>query len=662
MGDDSHPTEATQEIEASIEEETETEGTRCEIKSLLLRSKKGEIEIVEKNTKVTNEDPYSKYALVSKQSFDEQHKHTGTTLEINSPQLLAMLKDVVRYYPGDSLDFNTKFTIDDPYMMLVHHRKEIQEYREHCEDATTKMHIALLLEYLDAEAGSKGLEINEMIKAGSITFPLLWMIFKPGDLVYQHSNGHTRLFQLRRHGYGESASGGKYFDISCSFVSFDGFKAGVASERLRIWDRQEFFGLFSATIESLTVFPLKFLDAENRLKLEAKLAERGERYLGITKMCVKQYHGLFLYLKRPPWDYYNERADYDGTFLPETMSGRIVIDPRTFNEEARARKESIAADESDREEDEKEKKPEIMGKEPEPQTGSLDPRLCPPYVYGYSLEKKEWCKFFIDSMSEVGWKKGAMDSLILPNPQKRLLKGLISGHEYPERARDETKLKGKGLVILLHGAPGSGKTLTAEMTAEHTRRPLLNISTGELGSYQHRIEIELKRLLTYASTFQAIVLIDEADVFLEARKSGPSDQLEQNAMVAVFLRQLEYFQGIIFLTSNRVSVFDQAIKSRIHLALQYTSPGKEVRRMLWEKHLAAVPTDEIELTLAEALAAVEDTEMNGREISNAITTAKTLARSEGSKLKLEYLQTIVQVWNEFEISLLKLQNVDMLET
>ena len=70
--------------------------------------------------------------------------------------------------------------------------------------------------------------------------------------------------------------------------------------------------------------------------------------------------------------------------------------------------------------------------------------------------------------------------------------------------------------------------------------------------------------------------------------------------------------------------------------------------MLWEKHLAAVPTDEIELTLAEALAAVEDTEMNGR--------------SEGSKLKLEYLQTIVQVWNEFEISLLKLQNVDMLET
>ncbi|KAG4433617.1 hypothetical protein IFR05_010893 [Cadophora sp. M221] len=658
MGDDSDHAAATKEIEE------ETDGARCEIKSLLLRSKKGEIEIVEKNTKITNEDPYSKYALVSRQSFDEQHKHTGTTLEINSPQLLSMLKDVVRYYPGDPLDFGMKFTIEDPYMMLVHHRKEMQEYREESDDLTTKMHIALLLEYLDAEAGPKGIEINDMIKAGSITFPLLWMIFKPGDLVYQHSNGHTRLFQLRRHGYGESSSGGKYFDISCSFVSFDGFKAGVATERLRIWDRQEFFGLFSATIESLTVFPLKFLDAGDRTKLETKLIERGERYLEIDGMCVKQYHGLFLYLKRPPWDYYNERADYDGTFLPETMSGRVVVDPRTFNEEARARKESIAAEESDDDEgDDKDRKTEMTGKvQDQLQTTTLDPRLCPPYVYGYSLEKKEWCKFFIDSMTEVGWKKDAMESLILPDPQKRLLKGLISGHEYPDRARDETTLKGKGLVVLLHGAPGSGKTLTAEMTAEHTRRPLLNISTGELGSYQHRIEIELKRLLTYASTFQAIVLIDEADVFLEARKSGPSDQLEQNAMVAVFLRQLEYFQGIIFLTSNRVSVFDQAIKSRIHLALQYTSPGKEVRRMLWEKHLANVPADEIDLSLAEALSAVEDTEMNGREISNAITTAKTLARSEGSKLKLEYLQTIVQVWNEFELSLLKLQKVDMLET
>jgi len=195
------------------------------------------------------------------------------------------------------------------------------------------------------------------------------------------------------------------------------------------------------------------------------------------------------------------------------------------------------------------------------------------------------------------------------------------------------------------------------MTAEHTHRALLNISTGELGSYQYYIEIELKRLLTYASTFQAIVLIDEADVFLEARKSGvSSDQsLDQNAMVAVFLRQLEYFQGIIFLTSNRVSVFDAAIKSRIHLALQYESPGMEVRRLLWRKHLGLVAEGkalgEREVLVEEAIEAVQDVGMNGREISNAITTARTLATSEGRALGLEDLRTIVEVWQDFERSL-----------
>jgi hypothetical protein len=91
----------------------------------------------------------------------------------------------------------------------------------------------------------------------------------------------------------------------------------------------------------------------------------------------------------------------------------------------------------------------------------LDPRLCPSYVYGFSFEKKEWCKFFVDCLSEINWKKDALDSLILPAPQKRLLQGLVTGHKFPDQARDQTGLKGKGLVVLLHGAPGSGKTLTA---------------------------------------------------------------------------------------------------------------------------------------------------------------------------------------------------------
>ena len=91
----------------------------------------------------------------------------------------------------------------------------------------------------------------------------------------------------------------------------------------------------------------------------------------------------------------------------------------------------------------------------------IDPILCPPYVYGFSLEMKEWCKFFVDNLTAVEWRDNPMDALILEDSKRRLVKALVSTHRYPENARNEAQAKGKGLIILLHGTPGSGKTLTA---------------------------------------------------------------------------------------------------------------------------------------------------------------------------------------------------------
>jgi len=65
------------------------------------------------------------------------------------------------------------------------------------------------------------------------------------------------------------------------------------------------------------------------------------------------------------------------------------------------------------------------------------------------------------------------------------------------------------------------------------------------------------------------------------------------------------------------------------------------------------------LNVEEALDAVENTKMNGREISNSITTARTLAESEGSKLKIEYLQIILQVWSKFEETFGGLQKLEL---
>lgn len=106
-------------------------------------------------------------------------------------------------------------------------------------------------------------------------------------------------------------------------------------------------------------------------------------------------------------------------------------------------------------------------------------------------------------------------------------------------------------TAVLHGPPGTGKTLTAEGISELLKCPLYMASAGELGTDSRFLEHELQKILDICHTWGAILLLDEADVFLEKRNM---QDIHRNALVSIFLRQLEYFQGILFLTTNRVEV------------------------------------------------------------------------------------------------------------
>lgn len=96
-----------------------------------------------------------------------------------------------------------------------------------------------------------------------------------------------------------------------------------------------------------------------------------------------------------------------------------------------------------------------------------DLMLCPSYVYGFSLARKVWCKFFIDNIKHLEWNPNAFDSLVLPQRYKAVVRSLVNSHKFPGQNREAVDPKGKGLVILLHGTPGSGKTLTAGMLSRH---------------------------------------------------------------------------------------------------------------------------------------------------------------------------------------------------
>lgn len=260
---------------------------------------------------------------MTKQVFSDKDMLEKTLVEINSPQLLTALKELVKYYPAEPLQFEKQATFEDPFMLLNHYVPELQAYKQKTDDDAAKEHIDLLIGFLESEAGEKGQEAKRLVASSLITFDLLWVIFKPGELMYESKHGHERLYQLQRTGYGETNERGRFFEVSCGYTNSDGVRSGRSSTSLRIWERNEFVGQSPSSITGLSIFPLRFRDQQDELK--DRLVQRGKQYLDIRGVTSYDYEGLFLYLKQPPEDFYSECATYEGTWLPRTVSSNLSL-------------------------------------------------------------------------------------------------------------------------------------------------------------------------------------------------------------------------------------------------------------------------------------------------------------------------------------------------
>jgi hypothetical protein len=179
-----------------------------------------------------------------------------------------------------------------------------------------------------------------------------------------------------------------------------------------------------------------------------------------------------------------------------------------------------------------------------------------PRVYGYALQERKWHALNIEHVADhqtdtnkLQNGQTAFDDLVLPKSHKALLQALVRNQTRQFRSTsairtvddeksekrpgdismDLVRGKGKGVIILLHGAPGVGKTSTAECIASQLGRPLFPITCGDLGVDASTVEIRLEEYFRLASQWGCVLLLDEADVFL-ARRSN--DQLKRNALVS----------------------------------------------------------------------------------------------------------------------------------
>jgi hypothetical protein len=134
--------------------------------------------------------------------------------------------------------------------------------------------------------------------------------------------------------------------------------------------------------------------------------------------------------------------------------------------------------------------------------------------------------------------------------------------------------------------------------------------------------------------WKAVLLLDEADVYLQAHSAN---DLERNKLVSIFLRVLEYYEGFLYLTSNRIDTVDAAFESRIHLSLHYHGLSLESRRSVWATFLKNQALTEEQI---DALAQIE---LNGRQIKNILKTAQLLATSKNAPLDFGHVQIITKL-------------------
>lgn len=207
--------------------------------------------------------------------------------------------------------------------------------------------------------------------------------------------------------------------------------------------------------------------------------------------------------------------------------------------------------------------------------GGVGPVPEHPVVKVFDLRTHEFFWVHADNMTPYEYDKTLRDKLILPPTHRDLLDVLTT--DLGAFVNDFIEGKSAGNVILCKGIPGVGKTLTAEVYAELIDRPLYAIHSGALGTTAEDIEKNLRIIFQRGKRWDCVLLLDEADVFVVQR----GNNIEQNAIVAEFLRTLEYFDGLLFMTTNRPDDIDEAIISRCAAIIDYAPPTARDAADIW---------------------------------------------------------------------------------
>ncbi|TVY65630.1 hypothetical protein LSUE1_G007682 [Lachnellula suecica] len=579
---------------------------------------------------------------------------------------------------------------------------------------TQRKHLKVLIKYLDKDYASTKKTLYPMLESGLITFDLLWALYKPNTLAYTTTYGSAdepRAFKIELAEKEFSFMKGEWYNIEGRYLEYDGKTWGMGTMDV---DVGAFKGARKITSLSCYPLKYHKNEPKLRAELIERgkkfvslqgvnyRSHEGLAYHKKKRQVIKvNINGRIMVdpaihrrilpnyqvstVKPQDPDILDSEDDSDsddcGCGQSDDEQGAQPFERREKDkddDEPKMKMKVVLDDkdephivevpvDADGQEIVVEKLEEVPSKMVKTKDGVAaapaeeDKKVLPvftdeeyliasPVVLGFAFAEKLWLEFTVSGVKDIVWNEGAYDSLVLEDNTKEIVKALVESHKYhpAESIDDVIQGKGKGLVAVLHGPPGTGKTLTAEGISELLKCPLYMVSAGELGTDPRTLEAELQKILDIAHAWGAVLLLDEADVFLEKRTI---QDIHRNALVSIFLRLLEYFQGILFLTTNRVETFDDAFQSRIHIALRYGELSAKAKKSVFKMFIERVRVLEGVETMPfseEDLNSLSRHSLNGRQIKNTIRTAQALAVNNGEPLSMTHIKRVLDVSNAFD--------------
>ncbi|KAK4168563.1 hypothetical protein QBC43DRAFT_309121 [Cladorrhinum sp. PSN259] len=627
--------------------------------------------------------------------MNETRKPVKTEMIVHSKHLQAALTAVIGYYPGFDR-FHEKYKIEAPYQVLVHHREALEHFKLNqpsCHDAeyaaTTLKHIDVLLNFL-SETYSEQLALEskrwDNPSGATATFDLFWVLLRPGEIAYKERYGQMTPFVVhsvtRMVGTDGRQNGYLVLMFNMTF-GHSRLTRRMIQTIVPPWTGERI-------IDTLPIIPARFVPGGAK-SIAEKQIKLGQTYWELAKQpAYREYDGPLLF------------RNGDGG----NITCRVIVDCEGFGRfgdgphrgsippfgPPRRGRHGLPRDDQ---------LPQVeprcscrecskagVKQDPSPWSGfdKADPKdestlpanrdlffhIIGPTIPAFILSERRWGRVLLSGLSEVKPDQDAFKYLVLDPEIKLTVKAMIGKFASQDGKltpwpSDFVKNKGEGRIFLLHGSPGVGKTCTAECAAELARRPLLALTSGDISTSMSASAVEgaLNYFLKLGERFGALVLLDEADVYLEQRRTR---DLRRNGLVSIFLRALEYYRGVLFLTTNRVEAFDDAFTSRIHVTLHYKRLGDQERTRIWMHNFERLERDsnnKVFIPQSTKEFAFESPSMralrwNGREIRNALQTAVALAETEALENALEtitvhdrHLKAVVRMSSSFKSFLSK---------